>query len=81
MKQSTFGRWDVFRPFPLTFGRWDFAVVLTERSQNYCGSVLHFLPACPPSEGGMISRGNCAPSEGGDGFVGAKRFSPSLGEG
>lgn len=31
MVQSTFGRWDVFRPFSLTFGRWNFAVVLTER--------------------------------------------------
>ena len=66
MVQSTFGRCDVFRPFPLTFGRWDFAVVLTERPQNYCGSVLHFLQACPPLEGGTISRVNCAPSEGED---------------
>ena len=34
--------------------------------QGYCGSVLHFLPACPPLEGGTISRVNCAPSEGED---------------
>ena len=66
MKQSTFGRWDVFRPFPLTFGRWNFAVVFTECPQGYCGSVLHFLPACPPLEGGTISRVNSAPSEGED---------------
>ena len=66
MVQSIFGRWDVFRPFPLTFGRWNFAVVLTERPQGYCGSVLHFLPACPPLEGGTISRVNSAPSEGED---------------